>query len=1038
MPARTGMGFLLIAPSLAHDDLVAQLQPDTVLPVLLAGADTCLVQDMIVVIPQGCLIDTIDSALQIYLRAADLPAPIDACFRAVARARGGRTIGVLLPRDSLDGAVGLTHIRAAGGLAAVQDAAGTHQQAPLADILAITPVDFLLPLAELPPHLLAYAARFPSTLSTLGDEPLAPPLLDAAGQIVRSVLTHTGFDLGVYKLPFILQWAERRRQLLGLDTADEYAGRIAEEAKEASLLLRDITSRGRQFFREPTVLDALAQTVLPHLFEAKRGGDQVRVWVINSATGEEAYSIAILLLEHMERLADPPELRIFATDPNSDALRLARESTYPETIAADVSAGRLQRFFVRDGRWHRVSQAIRQRMVFAQHNPLRDPSFSKLDLVVCRNLLDTLRGAARTQLEAALHLSLQTGGYACVAMGEELGHAHFRPLAPGLPIYHRLAVSSSVQGAHFHQAPWVPPPPLSHRPQNLGTLFDRQAQMHVPPGLLIDHAHNIVYYSAGVTPYLHQHLGGASNDVEKRIHPELLGYLAMPLMAALQQGAVTETEVISFRREETLHHVRLLVEPVEQEGRPLMASVLFLRSAAPPNSADANAVAVQLQQDVQALRTQLQMTTEEFVAMTEEMRVANEELLSLNEELQVKAAELEQSQQELQAANARLQSINSENQHNIVELRRLWANLQNLIVASDIKTLFLEVDLRIRWFSPGVSRLFNILPGDLNRPISHITHNLAYADLVGDAVEVLQSATPRELEVSSQTGAFYLVRILPYRTDEDEIDGIVLTFVDITARKQAEIALRQLNMHLEQRIEERTLELLRSNRELDQFAYVASHDLKAPLRAIANLANWVIEDADPVLSDTSKSHLDKLHRRVVRMEKLLDDLLAYSRAGRHLHKPEWVNTADLLRGIQLFLLLPSGFALELQTPNLKLFTERVPLETVLRNLIANAVKHHDRPEAGVVRVATEENGEWVTFRVKDNGPGIAPQHHERIFQIFQSLKPRDQIEGSGMGLAIVKKTVESQGGQIAVESELGQGATFHFTWPKLHPDPPSA
>jgi signal transduction histidine kinase len=281
------------------------------------------------------------------------------------------------------------------------------------------------------------------------------------------------------------------------------------------------------------------------------------------------------------------------------------------------------------------------------------------------------------------------------------------------------------------------------------------------------------------------------------------------------------------------------------------------------------------------------------------------------------------------------------------------------------------------------------------------------------------------------------VRIFPFRTAEAEVDGVAISFVDISARKQAEDALRQLNVHLEQRIEERTVELLRSNRELDQFAYIASHDLKSPLRAIANLANWVIEDADPVLSDTSKSHLDKLHRRVVRMERLLDDLLAYSRAGRHMHKPEWVNTADLLRGIQLFLLLPSGFALELQTPNLKLYTERVPLETVLRNLVANAVKHHDRPQEGLVRIATEENGNWVTFSVTDNGPGIAPHHHERIFQIFQSLKPHDQVEGSGMGLAIVKKTVESQGGQVQVESGLGQGATFRFTWPKLDPDQPA-
>jgi two-component system CheB/CheR fusion protein len=847
-------------------------------------------------------------------------------------------------------------------------------------------------------------------------------------------MTHTGYDLATYQPPFVLQAATRRAHLLALAEASQYAEHVAKHAEEAGILLRDITSRARQFFREPAVLDAFVETVAPRLFQGKCGGDQVRVWVMGSATGEEAYTIAILLLEYMERLADPPELRIFATDPNSSALRQARESTYLETIAAEVSEERLHRFFVRDGRWRRINQAVRQRIVFAQHNPWRDPPFSKLDLVVCRNLLNTLQPAAQVQLGGILHLSLQAGGFACVATGETLDPAYFHPLAPELPIYHRLAVSSPPWSTRAPQAAPLDALSSGSHPRVLEALFNQQVQAHVPPGLLIDQSHNIVHYSAGVAPYLHQQMGGATNLVHERIHPELLSSLSLPLLAALQQGKSTQTPVISFWREDTRHFVRLLVQPLEHPQRPRMASVLFLASDAPDASAGAGPIegtAQQLQANVNALRKQLQTTTEEYVAMAEEMKVANEELLSLNEELQVKAAELEQNKQELQLANAQLSAINGENQHNIAELRRLWANLQNLIVASDIMTLFLEVDLRIRWFTPGLSRLFNILPSDVDRPLSHLTHKLVYPNLERDAAEVLQSAAPRELEVSSHSGASYLVRVLPYRTDEDQIDGVVLTFVDITARKQAEDALRQLNVHLEQRIEERTLELMRSNRELDQFAYVASHDLKAPLRAIANLANWVIEDADEVLPDASKSHLDKLHRRVLRMEKLLDDLLAYSRAGRHLHQPEWVNTADLLRGIQLFLLLPPGFTIELQTPNLKLFTERVPLETVLRNLIANAIKHHDRPHEGVVRVAADEEGNWVTFRVTDNGPGIAPQHHDRIFQIFQSLKPRDQVEGSGMGLAIVKKTVESHGGQIAVASDLGQGATFRFTWPKL-------
>jgi two-component system, chemotaxis family, CheB/CheR fusion protein len=993
-------------------------------------------------VPPGYLVDGIDASLRLRLGAGSDPAAVDACFRAVARALGVRAIGVLLAGEGADGALGLTHIREAGGLAAVQDWAETRANSPLADILAISPVDLLLPLAELPARLIAYTRNFAALLASAEDEPLAPEVQPVVSRLMTGLLTHTGYDCAVYKPQIILQNAERRRRVVALDDVAEYAQRVANHAEEAGVLLRDILGCARQFFRKPSQLATLVQTIAPRLFQAKSGADQVRVWVMGCATGEEAYSIAILLLEHMEHLTNPPDLRIFATGMNPDELRQAREGAYFETIAAEVNDERLERYFVPDGRWYRVSQAVRQRMVFAQHNLLRDPPFSKLDLVVCRNVLGALKAEAQAQIAGVLHMSLQPGGHVCVGTTETLDPAYFRPLIPGLSLYHRLPIGSPTWGVPVPQLPQAEAAPAPARRRELEALFSEQAQLYSPPGLLIDKAHNILYYSAGVTPYLHQDVGGATDKIDERIHPELLNFLTVPILAAFEYSESTLTPAVGFWREGVRRYVRLLVKPVDALGRPRMASILFIENveneapAAFDGSGPDVTIVQRLQQDLAALHKQLQMTTEEYAAINEEMKVANEELLSMNEELQLKTAELEHSKEELQSVNTQLLAINSENQENIVELRRLWANMQNLIAASDITTLFLEVDLRIRWFTPGVGQLFNIQPGDFGRPVGHITHKLAYADLQRDALEVLHTATARELEISSQAGAWYLVRILPYRTADNQVDGLVITFVDITARKQAEDALRQLNVHLEQRIEERTLELMRSNRELDQFAYVASHDLKAPLRAIANLANWIIEDAQGVLPVSSKGHLDKLLGRALRMEKLLDDLLAYSRVGRRLHKPEWVDTSDLVRGIQQFLVLPVGFTFETDLPVSKLYTERVPLETVLRNLVANAIKHHDRPQEGVVRVTTEDRGDWVMFSVADNGPGIAPRHHERIFQIFQSLKSHDQVEGSGMGLAIVKKTVENQGGTIEVESDIGQGTTFRFTWPKLALDPP--
>lgn len=1034
-PLDYDLAIVVVAPSLVNVDLPALLQPHTPMPVFLAGEDTQLAPRTVVVVPPPCVVAVVTPSLHLRLAAGSGLAPIDTCFQVVAQALGVCVIGVLLDGQGADGALGLTHIREHGGLAAVQDSTGTPTNARLVDVLAVAPVDLLLPLAELPPRLAAYTRCFLALTVTTDDEPLARGLDEVVNRLLVGLLTHTGQDCAVYKPQVVLHNAERRRRVLALDGLDEYARRVANHAEEATILLRDILGGPRQFFREPAVLDAFAQAVVPRLFHAKGAGDQVRVWVMGCATGEEAYSIAILLLEHMQHMASPPELRIFATDLNPDALRQAREGTYLQTIAAEVSDERLQQYFVHDGHWYRVSQAVRQRMVFARHNLLRDPPFSKLDLIVCRDMLCDLQVEAQAQAAGILHMSLHLGGHVCVGAEETLDPAYFRPLTPGLPLYHRLPVASPAWRVPMPHLPAVEGG-AGTRHRDLEALFVEQAQLYTPPGLLIDRASNIVYYSAGVTPYLYQQAGGAGDKVHERVHPELLHFLTVPILAAFEYGEMTHTPAVGFWRDGVRRYVRLLIKPVDALGRQRMVAVLFLENEAPVAfdvSGPDEAIVQRLQQDLAALHKQLQMTTEEYAAINEEMKVANEELLSLNEELQLKAAELEHSKEELQTVNIRLSATNDENQDNIVELRHLWANLQNLIAASNIITLFLEVNLRIRWFTPGVTQIFNVRSGDLGRPIGHITHTLAYQGLARDAEEVLQTEMARELEVSTQAGVWYLVRILPYRTAEDQVDGIVMTFVDITARKRAEDALRQLNVHLEQRIEERTLELVRSNRELDQFAYVASHDLKAPLRAIANLANWITEDSQAVLPPSSKSHLDKLRNRTLRMERLLDDLLAYSRAGRQKHQAEWVDTADLVRGIQLFVMLPAGFTVETQPSLPQLYTERVPLETVLRNLIANAIKHHDRPQAGVVHIALEEQEDWVLFTVADNGPGIAPQHHERIFEIFQSLKPRDQVEGSGMGLAIVKKIVESHGGQIAVESDIGQGATFRFTWPKLPP-----
>jgi two-component system CheB/CheR fusion protein len=1056
MPATSGLAFVIVTHLAAEHEshLTELIQPHTTMPVLQVQEAIKIERNHVYVIPPNRNLSTIDS----HLRLSPLEeerrdrAPIDHFFRTLADTHGEHAIGIVLSGTGSDGTIGLQRIKEAGGLTLVQEPTEAAYDGMPLSAIAGGQVDLVLPIQAMPARLRDYVTHAP-TLTAPDEDAIAEQT--ALRQILALVRRQTGQDFARYKRSTILRRVLRRVQIHQLPDLSTYVRFLQTNEAEVTALYQNLLISVTNFFRDPGVFARLEQVVIPQLFTGKTPSDQVRVWVAGCATGEEAYSLAILLLEQTSRLDPPIPIQIFATDISEPALLRGRAGLYPETIAADVSAERLARFFSREGGGYRVNQRLRECVLFAPHNLLKDPPFSKLDLITCRNLLIYLNRDTHTQMFELFYYALRPDGYLVLSPAESTERTDlFQAIHQKHSIFQRTTITALtpyLPTMAFSPTSLLPslglPLPADKQTISYGALHHRLVERYAPPSALVNAEYLIVHLSEHAGRYLQDPGGEPTQHLLKRVHPELRLELTSALYDALAQQRALRVPPIRLQLAGESCAVGLQVLPVREADLPGYALVIFEEFAVLGESADdaltaptdettaitrTNAVNLQLAAELERTKQRLRTTIEEFETNREEMRAGHEELLSINEELKSTTEELETGKEELQSINEELFTTNAELKFRIEELGRANSDLLNLMAATDVGVIFLDRALRVKRFTPPAAALFHLIDSDLERPFAHIAHRLQHRHLPDLAAQVLATQVGMEEIAQSTEGRWYILRIFPYRTVADMVEGVVITFVDISELRRTEEELQrrmQLNDTLEQRVAERSTALTRSNQDLDKFAYVASHDLRSPLRAIDNLATWITEDAAAVLPEPSKIHLDKLRGRIKRMEKLLDDLLAYSRSNRHSYPNEVVDTARLIHDIVALMALPPGFVVTFDEKMPVLTTLRVPLETVLRNLIDNAVKHHDRP-TGEVRVTLRDLGDFVEFTITDDGPGIAEQYQTRIFEIFQTLKPRDQVEGSGIGLAIVKKIVESQGGAITVESAEGRGASFRFTWPK--------
>ncbi len=960
--------------------------------------------------------------------------PINSFFESLAKHAGPRAISIVMSGTGSDGTIGSQAVAATGGTVMAQDPiTARFESMPRSVVENVTGSLFASPaqLARLVERVIGG-----EVIETLPDQ-VNVNLSAPEREIIRQLQSRFGLDFGYYKTTTVGRRIKRRSQLAKHDTLAQYAIALAHDPEELEALYIDLLIGVTAFFRDKAAFEILGAKVISELGTRMAKGSEVRVWVPGCASGEEVYSIAILLAERARIVGCETKLRIFATDIHPRSLQVASRGVYSTASLQTVPAELQERYFQPLGDQWQLKKSIREAVVFSKHNLIRDPPFTRMDLVSCRNLLIYFDDEAQRKAIAMFHFSLRQGGTLFLGPSEALGELsdEFDTIDSRWRLFRkrrnvRLVEATRLlplsSGSHYEvddsKGGGGQPPHLTTaaglQRQSIYRVYDAVLSKIVGTCLLVASNGDVQHVFGDAGRFLTFRSGQFSRHLSDLIDSQL----RLTVNAGFDRIAKHDEEdfsrFVAFKREEHDHEimVNVTISRVDPGGptsdRPVLITFTEVKpnqntedvevEAGPAHSSDLLVKRIgELERDLRFSEETLQTTIEELETSNEELQATNEELQATNEEMMAANEELQTVNEELHAVNEELYTVSSEHQTKITELTSLTGDLDNLLASTNIGVLFLDAQLQIRRVTPAVSDAFNILERDIGRPIEHVTSRFEFPDFVETVRRVIESGSVVERNVQVE-GRDFQLRVLPY-LKEDAIDGAVMTFVDIS-------------------------EIARANRSLAQFADIVSHDLRAPLRAIRNAGQWIIEDLRDDPGPEIKEHVSMLVEHTERLDRMLSDLREFSHMQGAVGRTEVVDVKAELEEIGR-LYNPELLNLELDPGLPELETTRTALRLVFQNIIDNAVKHTDRKPVQVKIVSDIEHG-VSQFTISDDGPGIHPRHHERVFLPFRKLKA-DGAAGSGIGLALVKKAITDRGGTIEIISDPaeGRGTVFRFTWP---------
>jgi two-component system CheB/CheR fusion protein len=824
IPADSGMAFVVVVHlSPSHEsNLDSILQRVCSIPVTAVTASTHIEKNRVYVISPAMSLEMEDSQLRVDVRqrSPERHVAIDFFFRTLAEVHGTRAFAILMSGTGADGTLGMARVKEHGGVTFAQSPEEAEFDGMPRNAIDHDVVDFVLSVADMPAKLLevwdnARQIEMPLDAAPLSareanSQKKAHEAETALGDILNFLCARTGHDFKHYKRATVLRRIERRMQVNAIQDMPAYFRLLESDDNESIGLLGDMLIGVTNFFRDREAFELLKQQVIPELVRRPREpGAPLRVWTAACSTGEEAYSLAMMLTAETQVQGLSQNFQVFATDIDERAIAVARRGSYTDSVSADVGAAFLRQFFVRDGGRYRIKKELRDRILFASHNVLRDPPFSRLHLISCRNLLIYLDRRAQLEVLKMFHFALCPGGYLFLGTSEtaDVAEGLFLTVDKKNRIYRAKPVagfsrSSALEAPRSGVAPILAPRTdlyVSEGKQTASvTIHQRALELYAPPSIIATPDYEIVHLSDGAGRFL-RHVGGEpSRNLLALAHPQLRLELRSVLFRAIRTGKSVQGSPVPLERDGLSYRVNIIVRPFHDKEAAADFVLVVFDELESPQKAQQETVAgggaddaiAHLEGEVQALKRQLQETIEHSDTSTEELKASNEELQAINEELRSATEELETSKEELQSMNEELVTVNFELKAKVEETAKINDDLRNLIASSDIATIFVDRSMRVKWYTPRAADLFSLIFSDKGRPLTDITHRLDYPNMMSDARETFDSLRLIEREVRSSDNRWFLARMLPYRSAEDRIEGAVLNFVDITELRAAEARSR--------------------------------------------------------------------------------------------------------------------------------------------------------------------------------------------------------------------------------------------------------